>query len=78
MSQLIEFKDTFIRICPSNPAHLLQSQDRGKSWKILYNGTFCMNSIMKIMCDNNIILLDSNKGYFVSKSGVFWTKIRDL
>ncbi|WP_027376802.1 hypothetical protein [Kaistella palustris] len=78
MPQLIKFKGTFIKICPSNPGYLLQSLDRGKSWLVLYNGTFCMNSIMEIMADNNIILLDCNKGFFISKSGVFWTKIKDI
>lgn len=78
MSQLIEFKGTFIRIYPINPSHLLQSKDRGKSWKFLYDGTETMNSIMHIAADSKIILLDCNKGFFISKSGIVWTKIRDL
>ena len=78
MSQLIEFKGTFIRICPTNPSHLLQSKDRGKSWKFLYDGTETMNTIMQIAADNKIILLDCNKGFFISKSGILWTKIKDL
>lgn len=78
MSQLIEFKGSFIKIRPTNPSHLLQSKDRGKSWKLLYDGTDTMNSIMGIAADNMIILLDCNKGFFISKSGIFWTKIKDL
>ena len=78
MSQLIEFKGTFIRICPANPSNLLQSKDRGKSWKFLYDGTETMNTIMQIAADNKIILLDCNKGFFISKSGIFWTKVKDL
>lgn len=78
MAQLIEFMNKFIRICPVNPSHLLQSKDRGMSWQILYNGTSSMNSIMNIASDEKVILLDCNKGYFISKSGVFWTKIKDL
>jgi len=78
MSQLIEFKGTFIRICPANPSNLLQSKDRGKSWKFLYDGTETMNTIMQIAADNKIILVDCNKGFFISKSGIFWTKIKDL
>ena len=78
MSQLIEFKGTFIRICPANPSNLLQSKDRGKSWKFLYDGTETMNTIMQIAADNKIILVDCNKGFFISKSGIFWTKVKDL
>ena len=78
MSQLIEFKGTFIRICPANPSNLLQSKDRGKSWKFLYDGTETMNTIMQIAADNKIILLDCNKGFFISQSGIFWTKVKDL
>ena len=78
MSQLIKFKGTFIRICPKNPSHLLQSKDRGKIWKFLYDGTETMNTIMQIAADNKIILLDCNKGFFISKSGIFWTKVKDL
>ena len=78
MSQLIEFKGTFIRICPANPSNLLQSKDRGKSWKFLYDGTETMNTIMQIAADNKIILLDCNKGFFISKSGIVWTKVKDL
>ena len=78
MSQLIEFKGTFIRICPANPSNLLQSKDRGKSWMFLYDGTDTMNTIMQIAADNKIILVDCNKGFFISKSGIFWTKIKDL
>ena len=78
MSQLIEFKGTFIRICPTNPSHLLQSKDRGKSWKLLYDGTDTMNSIMQIAADNTIILLFCNKGFFISTSGIVWTKVKDL
>lgn len=78
MSQLIEFKGTFIRICPTNPSHLLQSKDRGKSWKFLYDGTDKMNTIMQIAADNKIILLYCNKGFFISKSGIVWTKVKDL
>ncbi|MDN3606766.1 MULTISPECIES: hypothetical protein [Kaistella] len=77
MSQLIEFKGTFIRICPTNPSHLLQLKDRGKSWSLLYDGSETMNSIMQIAADNTIILLFCNKGFFISKSGIVWTKIRD-
>ena len=77
MSQLIEFKGTFIRICPANPSNLLQSKDRGKSWSLLYDGSETMNSIMQIAADNTIILLFCNKGFFISKSGIVWTKIRD-
>ena len=78
MSQLIEFKGTFIRICPANPSNLLQSKDRGKSWKFLYDGTETMNTIMRIAADNKIILVDCNKGFFISQSGIFWTKVKDL
>lgn len=78
MSQLIEFKGIFLRICPINPSHLLRSKDRGKSWKLLYDGTDTMNSIMGIASDNKIILLNCNKGFFISKSGIVWTKIKDL
>lgn len=78
MSQLIEFKGTFIRICPANPSNLLQSKDRGKSWKFLYDGTETMNTIMQIAADNKIILVDCNKGFFISQSGIFWTKVKDL
>ena len=78
MSQLIEFKGTFIRICPANPSNLLQSKDRGKSWKFLYDGTETMNTIMQIAADNKIILVDCNKGFFISRSGIFWTKVKDL
>ena len=78
MSQLIEFKGTFIRICPANPSNLLQSKDRGKSWKFLYDGTETMNTIMQIAADNKIILLDCNKGFFISKPGIVWTKVKDL
>ncbi|KIA89581.1 hypothetical protein [Kaistella jeonii] len=78
MSQIIKFKENYIRICSTNSSHLLQSTDRGKSWELLFDGTFMMNSIMKIACDDKIILLDSNKGYFISKSGMFWIKYVDL
>jgi photosystem II stability/assembly factor-like uncharacterized protein len=78
MSQLIEFKGTFIRICPTNPSHLLQSKDRGKSWKFLYDGIISMNSIMDITSDEKMILLDCNKGYFFSNNGYHWTKVKDL
>ena len=78
MSQLIKFKGTFIRICPTNPSNLLQSKDRGKSWKFLYDGTDTMNTKMQIAADNKIILLDCNKGFFISKSGIVWKKVRDL
>ena len=78
MSQLIEFKGIFIRICPTNPSYLLQSKDRGKSWKFLYDGTDTMNTIMQIAADSKIILLDCNKGFFISKSGIVWKKVRDL
>ena len=78
MAQLIEFKASFIRICPVNPAHLLRSQDRGKSWQIIYDGTICMNCIMDIASNNEIMLLDSYQGFFISKSGVYWTKINEL
>ena len=77
MSQLIEFKGTFIRICPTNPSHLLQLKDRRKSWSLLYDGSETMNSIMQIAADNTIILLFCNKGFFISKSGIVWIKIRD-
>jgi hypothetical protein len=44
----------------------------------LYDGTETMNTIMQIAADNKIILLDCNKGFFISKSGIFWTKVKDL
>lgn len=75
MPQLIKFKDQLIRICPTNSSHLLQSKDRGKSWEILFDGSVLMLKIMDLACDNNLLLVDSCKGFFISNCGVSWTKI---
>ncbi len=78
MAQLIKFKGKFIRICPEDPTHLLQSEDRGKSWQFLYDGSMSMNSIMDIASDENLILLSCNRGYFISNNGEVWTKVMDF
>ena len=78
MPQLIEFKHHFIRICPTNSSHLLQSKDRGKSWEFLFDGSVLMGEIMDLAADSNLVLVDTWKGFFISNCGVFWTKIEDL
>ena len=78
MPQLIEFKDHFVRICPTNSSHLLHSKDRGKSWEFLFDGAVLMGEIMNLAADSSLILIDTWKGFFISKCGVFWTKIEDL
>lgn len=78
MPQLIEFKNYFIRICPTNSSYLLQSKDRGKSWEFLFDGSVLMGEIMNLAADSNLILVDTWKGFFISTCGVFWTKIEDL
>ena len=72
MAQLIEFKAKLIKICPEDNAILLKSDDRGRTWKTLFDGTVSMQIIYDLACDQERILLDASRGFFISESGSEW------
>lgn len=78
MPQLIEFKDKLIKVCPDDNAFLLKSNDRGRTWQTLFDGTVSMQIINDLACDQERILLDASRGFFISESGSEWISFENF